>query len=671
MRKTLDETYERALMEIDEEMRQYAQRLFQCLAVSIRPLRVEELAEILAVQFDAGALPEFNPDWRLGDAEGAVLSVCSNLISVVDVNGSQVVQFSHFSVKEFLSSDRLAVAREDLSGYHIVPHLAHAILAQASLSVLLQLDDRIDKDSIRNFPLSGYAAQHWVDHGQFGNVSSTIQVAMERLFNPDQPYFSAWVWIYDIDSPWNGSMSTMHPERPQAAPLYYAVLCGFPGLIEHLITTYPGDVDAKPGSCKSPLLAAFIKGDIDTASLLLQQGADANVRDEHHTSPLHQASRGGRIDIVRLLLDHDADVDLRGTSDATPLGWASRTGQINVSRLLLQRGANVNSQNAKGKSPLHGAAKYGHLEVVRLLIESGATIDPQAKTGWTPLYMASISGYVKIAELLINKGADARSRDNNDETPLHIAAFNGHLDLVKLLLGCGTDPNVQNDNNKTPLDLASDNGKLEVANFLSQLTTPLGRTVEPTVSSINSQRQSRHPSVVTRPQPREEDVKHSKDEQPSMHTASINGQIDVVRSFLGRGSDVDERNSFQQTALALASRHGRLQVANLLIESGADVNSRDNTGWTPLHSASRNGHLDIVRLLLDHGADLNARQRNQRTALDAASCHEHLAIAELLIERGADVNVCDGYGWTPKQGALVKGYHEMAELLSRYGAHDS
>jgi hypothetical protein len=149
MPKTLDETYERALLEIDEEMRQDAQRLFQCLAVSIRPLRVEELAEILAVRFDAGALPKFNPDWRLGDAEEAVLSVCSNLISVVDVDGSQVVQFSHFSVKEFLTSDRLATAREDLSGYHIVPHSAHTILAQASLSVLLQLDDHIDKDSIQ------------------------------------------------------------------------------------------------------------------------------------------------------------------------------------------------------------------------------------------------------------------------------------------------------------------------------------------------------------------------------------------------------------------------------------------------------------------------------------------------------------------------------------------
>jgi hypothetical protein len=57
--KTLDATYERTLLGIDEEKWQFAHRLFQCLSVSVRPLRVEELAEILAVRFDAGALPQF------------------------------------------------------------------------------------------------------------------------------------------------------------------------------------------------------------------------------------------------------------------------------------------------------------------------------------------------------------------------------------------------------------------------------------------------------------------------------------------------------------------------------------------------------------------------------------------------------------------------------------
>jgi len=57
-----------------------------------------------------------------------------------DVYGSRVVQFSHFSVKEFLTSKRIAAADGDVSQYHILPGPAHTILTQACLGVLLRLD---------------------------------------------------------------------------------------------------------------------------------------------------------------------------------------------------------------------------------------------------------------------------------------------------------------------------------------------------------------------------------------------------------------------------------------------------------------------------------------------------------------------------------------------------
>ena len=191
--KTLDATYERTLLGIDEEKWQFAHRLFQCLSVSIRPLRVEELAEILAVRFDEEVLPQFDTGWQLGNAEEAVLSACSSLISIVNANGSRMVQFAHFSVKDFLTSDRLTTASENLSCYHIVPRIAHATLAQASLGVLLQLDGCADKESIRNLPLADYAARHWFDHCQSENVSSTIQDAIKSLFDRERQHFSAWV----------------------------------------------------------------------------------------------------------------------------------------------------------------------------------------------------------------------------------------------------------------------------------------------------------------------------------------------------------------------------------------------------------------------------------------------------------------------------------------------
>jgi hypothetical protein len=52
--KTLDGTYARTLEEIDEQNWKYAHRLFQCVAAASRPLLVNELAEFLAFDFEAG-----------------------------------------------------------------------------------------------------------------------------------------------------------------------------------------------------------------------------------------------------------------------------------------------------------------------------------------------------------------------------------------------------------------------------------------------------------------------------------------------------------------------------------------------------------------------------------------------------------------------------------------
>ena len=69
-----------------------------------------------------------------------MLSACSSLISIVDGRYYRVVQFSHFSVKEYLTSDRLAASDGDISRYHILPESAHFTLSQASLGVLLSPD---------------------------------------------------------------------------------------------------------------------------------------------------------------------------------------------------------------------------------------------------------------------------------------------------------------------------------------------------------------------------------------------------------------------------------------------------------------------------------------------------------------------------------------------------
>ena len=233
--ESLDETYERLLKEIKKPNRDHARRLLQCLVVAIRPLRLEELAEVLAVDFDdVEGIPKLNPDWRWEDEEQALLTSCSSLIIIVETGYSRVVQFSHFSVKEFLTSRRLADSSKDVNRYHIDLESAHTILAQACMALLLRTDDCVVENGTgESSSLAGYAAEHWIRHAQFERVSSFLQKAMECLFDLDRPYFATWLDLHNIDSDivHNFKSSSLYffgaPPTSDGTPLYYASLCGF------------------------------------------------------------------------------------------------------------------------------------------------------------------------------------------------------------------------------------------------------------------------------------------------------------------------------------------------------------------------------------------------------------------------------------------------------------
>jgi ankyrin repeat protein len=437
---TLDDTYERTLEEIPKEKKQHAHRLFQCLVVAIRPLYVEELGEIFAIEFDQDAARNLMEGWRPENPEEAVLSACSTLITVIDNDkGSKIVQFSHFSVKEFLTSDRLRTSEVgSICHYHIPLNAAHTMFAQACLTVLLQLDEKMDKKRLGTFPLASYAAQYWFDHAKYEDVEPRVQDAMEELFDPSKPYLASWVWIHDVDrSPKTIVRLPDHPSVPEATSLYYAVSCGLCGLAKYLISTHGEDVNAKCGHYGTPLSAASYGGHLNAVSLLLDHGADVNITNERGRSPLCAAYGGRHLDIMRLLLERGAAPDLQYDRYGLITHDASYRGQAEVVRLLLQHKADVNATAFRDYMPLHDASIKGHANVAQILLEHGADINAVSRHG-TPLYLVSDHGHLEVARLLLAHGADVHIRHPlHGETPFQAATSNNHPHVAELLLEHG------------------------------------------------------------------------------------------------------------------------------------------------------------------------------------------------------------------------------------------
>ena len=373
--ETLDETYERTLLDIDDENWAYARRLFQCIVVACRPLRVEELAEFLAFKSETGGNLTFEGNWRPENPRDTVLSTCSSLIAIVNVDGSPVMQFSHFSVKEYLTSSR--IAEGPVSRYYIPLEPAHLFVTQACLSLLLQLDKHVTRRIIEDLPLAQYAGQYWTDHAEFENVPSLTEDLIKRLFNPENHHFANWVWIYDTICGEFGDSES--PLRPTSAPLHYAAVHGFHRVAEWLITT-----------CSQ----------------------DANESDSRFRTPLHFASLNGRFTVVQVLLTHRADANAPKGDNWTPLHLASWNGHSKIIRPLLEHGADVDSENNYGQTPLHLLSEGGgNLDIAQALLEYGADPNKWSQLGRNSLSLALRNGYQGLTQLLLKYAADPKARD--------------------------------------------------------------------------------------------------------------------------------------------------------------------------------------------------------------------------------------------------------------------
>jgi ankyrin repeat protein len=406
--------------------------------VARRPLRVEELAEFLAFKAEKEGLT-FEGSWRPEDSRDMVLSTCSSLVTVIIVDGSPVMQFSHFSVKEYLTSNRILVGR--VSRYYIPLEPAHLFVTQACLAILLELDKDLTKKNIEEFPLAQYAGRYWGVHAEFENVVLQAENLIKRLYNPVYHHFANSVWLFDSIS--DQSMESESPSPPEYSPLHYAAQHGFDRVAEWLITACAQDADVSNHEFSTPLHIASRVGKFTVAQVLLTHHADVNAGDVDNLTPLHFASWYGHPKVARLLLEHDAEVNPKSWLSETPLCLVSEGGgNVETAQILLEHGADPNARSILGWDTLNmalhnGNHPNGHQNLAKLLLKHGA--DPKAAgvQGQTPLHIASQRGYLEVTQRLLEMDVDVNACDNRGRTPYQLALQNSHDHVVQLLLKHG------------------------------------------------------------------------------------------------------------------------------------------------------------------------------------------------------------------------------------------
>ena len=339
--KTLDDTYERILSKIDEEYEEDVLKIFQWLCFSARPMRVDEMVEVLAIVDSTSGL-RFRPEQRLRDPHD-ILKICSTLVSITTtanqstsnhtVGFQESLSLAHFSVKEYLISDRLK--KGSMHRYQITPSSANVTMAKSCLIYLHYFENPniLTKATFnQKFPFARYAAEFWPLHSR--NITDDV--------DREEVDFLGYNLVEAKNSCFINLLSVFNPEKRMfkkeqfLSPLYYMSYLGMSGVVE-LLLNQGTDVNAKSGNLGSALSAASKKGHENVVRLLLEKGADVNA----DSSALWKASRWGHEKVVQLLLDKGADVNAQNDR---AMRVASKNGQEQVVRLLLEKGANINTE---------------------------------------------------------------------------------------------------------------------------------------------------------------------------------------------------------------------------------------------------------------------------------------------------------------------------------------
>ena len=367
----------------------------------------------------------------------------------------------------------------------------------------------------------------------------------------------------------------------------------------------------------------------ELTNILLEAGADPNIKNNQLLSPLAFAVSINRESVIKPLVEKGAHIDTMDQKMRTILNIAYEVGDDAVISFLEATKANFK------ESELISMVKENKIDEVNNLISGGNFyVDSKDSMGCSSIFYAKNSSMI---DLLVSSGADIKICNNDGRTPMHMAAFLGNIETLEAFFNKGLNINEIDYAGFTPLHLASAKNNLDCVEFLIKN----GANIE---------------------------AKNNLGDT-SLISASLNGAKDTIRYLINEKAFINEQNNNGQTPLYAAVISQMSEAVDTLISLGADLNLTDNAGNTPLMTACEYKEETIIEALLNAGSDPNILNKmNRYCLLDALDKKLSANIIDKLIKVTKDLNQEDRAGIRPIYYSVIHSRVDILNMLISAGA---
>lgn len=188
------------------------------------------------------------------------------------------------------------------------------------------------------------------------------------------------------------------------------------------------------------LLKAVGDGHIKQAEALLHMGISVDEQDENGRTALMIAVMNNDLHMAELLLDKGADLNIRDYTMLSPWLCAGANGFHKILQAALKYQPEITSINRFGGTVLLPSSEKGYLKTVEIALKAGVPVNHVNNLGWSALQEAVILGnggflYCDIIRKLLENGADPGLKDNEGKTAKDWAESRGEAQVTALLAG--------------------------------------------------------------------------------------------------------------------------------------------------------------------------------------------------------------------------------------------